>query len=150
MLTWFATVAKDPATFTKAEKISVVLNGQAGLWTIAFTFAWDLVDLWLRDASFKFLKARAFWIYFIFHALLSILATLGLAKTFANEMVLSNANITFGKASRLPLLDQFQALRVVRQNKIDELTVSETNQRIEKLAAWPMPTLLGKWTALLV
>lgn len=157
-----AAATNDLASGSPAGKITVVLNWSAVYWGIGLTFAWDLVDLWVRGLNFKFLRTSAFWIYFLFHAVLSTLATIALAKTFdttwvigllaaiSNEMVLSNANITFGAANILPLLDMFKKLRAVMQQKIDDISKSETRELIEKLAKLPLKTLETKLTTLLV
>ncbi len=120
------------------------------------------MDLWVRGLNFKFVRTQAFWIYLAFHAVLSTLATIALAKTFdtawvigliaaiSNEMVLSNANITFGNANILPLLDKFRALRVVMQQKIDDISKSETRELIEKLSELHLSKLEAKLTTLLV
>ena len=68
----------------------------------------------------------------------------------SNEMILSNANITFGNANILPLLDTFRALRVVMQQKIDDISKTEIRELIEKLSELPLPTLEAKLTTLLV
>jgi len=63
---------------------------------------------------------------------------------------LSNANITFGNANILPLLDKFKALHVVMQQKIDDISTSETRELIEKLSELPLSKLEAKLTTLLV
>ena len=154
--------ANEITSGSPAEKISVVLNLPAVLWALVFTFLWDLIDSWIRGRNLKFLRTPTFWIYVMFHAGLSILATIALAKTFntawviglvaaiSNEMILSNANITFGNANILPLLDKFKALHVVMQQKIDDISTSETRELIEKLSELPLSKLEAKLTTLLV
>ncbi len=145
-----------------AENISLIPNVSAVLWTLLFTVVWDVVDLWGRGLNFKFLRTQAFWIYLAFHAGLSVLATIILAKTFntawvigliaaiSNEMVLSNANITFGNANILPLLEMFRGLRARIQQKIDAISKSDARELIEKLSELPLATLEAKLTTLLV
>lgn len=162
MFLFLAAATNDLASAPPAGKIAVVLNWPAIYWALGLTFAWDLVDLWVRGLNFKFLRTQAFWIYLLFHAVLSALATITLAKTFdtvwvvglvaaiSNEMVLSNANITFGNANILPLLEKFKELRAVMQQKIDDISKSETRELIEKLSKLPLETLETKLTTLLV
>jgi len=154
--------ANEITSGSPAEKISVVLNLPAVLWALVFTFLWDLIDSWIRGRNLKFLRTPTFWIYVMFHAGLSILATIALAKTFntawviglvaaiSNEMILSNANITFGNANIMPLLDKFRALRVVMEQEIDAISKSETSQLIKKLSKLPLETLQANLTTLLV
>ena len=91
------------------------------------------------------MKTSAFFIYALFHMLMGLLATIALAKTFdtpwliglfaaiANEMVLSNANISFGEASLLPILEKFKELRVAMQEEIDAIKKSKRTELIERL-----------------
>lgn len=157
-----AAATNEIVSGSPGEKISVILNFPAVLWSLGFTFLWDLIDSWIRGRNSKFLRAPTFWIYVVFHAGLSILATIALAKTFdtawvigliaaiSNEMILSNANITFGNANILPLLDKFRALRVVMEQEIDAISKSETSQLIKKLSKLPLATLEANLTTLLV
>jgi hypothetical protein len=138
------------------------LNFTAVLWALGFTVLWDFIVLWIRGRSFKFLRTQTFGVYAFYHACLSVLATIALAKTFdtawviglfaatANEMILSNASITFGNANILPLLDTFRDLRIAMQQKIDAISKSETSQLIERLSKLPLETLLSKLTTLYV
>jgi hypothetical protein len=159
---FLAAATNDLTTGLTSEKVSVVLSWPAVYWALGLTFLWDLVELWVRGPHFKFLRTQAFWIYYFFHAVLSILATIALGKTFdnawvigllaaiSNEMILSNANITFGTANILPLLDQFKKLRVVMQQKIDDISKAATRELIEKLSRLPRETLEAKLTTLLI
>ena len=138
------------------------MNFSAVLWALGFTFLWDLTDSWIRGRNLKFLRTPTFWIYVLFHVGLSILATIALAKTFdtawviglfaaiSNEMILSNANITFGSANILPLLDKVRALRALMEQEIDAISKSETSELIKKLSQLPMDTLRANLTTLLV
>jgi hypothetical protein len=157
-----AAATNDLTSGSLAEKIAVVLTWPAVFWALGFTFFWDLVELWVRGLHFKFFRTQTFWIYFVFHAVLSVLATIALGKTvntpwligllaaISTEMILSNANITFGTANILPLLDLFKKLRVVMQQKIDDISKSATAELIEKLSALPLAKLEEKLIALLI
>lgn len=128
-------------------KISVALDPYSLIWALVFTLLWDLIDLFIRGGHWKFLRTQTFWWYFIFHYGLSILATLALAKSFettwligliaavSNETILSNANITFGNASILPLLDKFRAMRAKIDQEVNALTKAQTTKLINKLVA---------------
>ena len=141
-----AAATNELTSGSTAEKISVGLNGWGVVWAIGFTLLWDVIDLWIRYRRFQFVGTSAFFLYALFHVGISILATIVLSKTFndpwliglfaavGNEMVLSNANITFGKAPILPLLDKFRELRAAMQEEIDAIKKSQRRELIEKLA----------------
>ena len=162
MIALLAEATNESSGSSPAGKILVVLNWQAVGWALAFTLAWDVLDLWIRYRHVKFTRTSAFLFYFLFHAGLSLLATISLEKTLgtpwligliaavANEMVLSNANITFGQAPILPLLDKFRELRGAMQEEIDGLKKSEAGELIEKLSTLGLPALETKVTALLL
>ncbi len=157
-----AAATNDLASGSTPEKISVVVTWQPVLWALGFTLMWDLIELWVRGRHFKFFCTSDFWIYLLVHVGLSILATIVLAKSFntawligllaaiSNEMVLSNANITFGTANILPLLEIFKKLRAGMEQKIDAISKSATRELIEKLSKLPLATLEAKLTTLLI
>ena len=152
----------DLAAATTPQKIALVLNWSAIYWALGLTICWDLVELWVRGLHFKFLRTQAFWIYLLCHGVLSLLATIALGNTFeaawvigllaavSNEMVLSNANITFGTANLLPLLELFKKLRAVIQQRTDDIAKASTRELIETLSKLPLATLEAKLITLSV
>jgi hypothetical protein len=157
-----AAATNDLASGQPVEKLAVVLNFDSVLWAIAFTFVWDVVDLWIRYRRFHFMKAQPFVLYLLFHIGLSVLATIVLAQTMTtpwlvglfaaatNEMILSNANVTFGQAPILPLLEKFRELRAAMQQEIDALRKAEGTDFLNKLAALPLGTLRTQVVNLLI
>lgn len=137
----FFAAATNAAPGGTTETVSVgAASLEAFLWAGGFTIAWDLVDLWIRYRGFRFLKTQPFLLYLLAHLGISCLVTfilgksvttpwlVGLLSATANEMVLSNASITFGQANLLPVLDKFRELRGAIQAELDALKKAQGNQ----------------------